>query len=197
MCGLGLPIPEDIILLFMGYLSFQGDIQLLGSNLVSLIGVLAGDLVIYYLGKRYGYNLLANRFFCKVFTTQRIEKVRHAFNRNGNLYLFLARFAPGIRSVTFWMSGMFRIPMMKFLLYDGTAALLSVPLFVYAGFKFGEAFHLLVGRVKITSLILGGVILIVFIVSFLKYYREKPITVPQLRIEKRMEAEEPIEQEKR
>lgn len=175
LCGLGLPIPEDLILLFLGYLSFQGDVHLLGSHFTSLFGVIAGDLVIYYLGKRYGYGLMNTRFFRGIFTPKRLEKVRHAFNLRGNLYLFLARFAPGVRSVTFWAAGMFRIPVGKFLLYDGSAAILSVPLFVFLGYKFGETFQETVGRVKILTFLFGGIILLVFIVSFLRTYRQDPL----------------------
>lgn len=174
LCGLGSPVPEDLILLFLGYLSFQGDVHLIGSNITSFAGILVGDLVIYHLGKRYGYGLLKTRFFRWLFTPQRIEKVRHAFNLKGNLYLFLARFAPGLRSVTYWAAGMFRIPVSRFLFYDGLAAVLSVPLFIFLGYKLGEAFHLLLGRIKILSIIFGGIILAIFIVSFILSYRKAP-----------------------
>ncbi|MBY0345737.1 MAG: DedA family protein, partial [Neisseriaceae bacterium] len=47
---------------------------------------------------------------------------------------FVARFMPGLRSPIFIVAGMSGISYWRFLLADGLAALLSVPIWVYLGY---------------------------------------------------------------
>lgn len=55
--------------------------------------------------------------------------------RYSNWVLFVARFLPGLRSPIFLTAGMTRrIPFWRFLLLDGLAALISVPVWVYLGY---------------------------------------------------------------
>lgn len=157
LCGIGFPLPEDIILLLLGYLIYHQVVTFWGSAVISLLGVMIGDGLIFFLGKRYGDALLQLPLLRTTFQPKKVEKVKKAFLKRGNFLLFLARFAPGIRSVTFWFAGAFRIRFQTFLLYDGTAALLSVPLFVWLGWRFGETFHELILKVKEWT-IAGGIV---------------------------------------
>jgi membrane protein DedA with SNARE-associated domain len=45
---------------------------------------------------------------------------------------------PGVRSVAFFSAGAMHVPFWKFLLYDGLAALVSAPFWVYLAYLFGE-----------------------------------------------------------
>ena len=61
-CGLGFPLPEDIPLLLAGYFVAQvpgtpGKMYLLPAAIVAWTGILAGDSVLYSLGRRYGLNI--------------------------------------------------------------------------------------------------------------------------------------------
>ena len=50
----------------------------------------------------------------------------------------MARFMPGLRTPLFFATGSYHVPFWKFFMLDGIAALISVPLWVYVGFLFGE-----------------------------------------------------------
>ena len=50
LCGLGLPLPEDVTLFAAGLLSYYGVTQVWIMIAVALVGVLLGDTIIYYLG---------------------------------------------------------------------------------------------------------------------------------------------------
>lgn len=140
-CGFGFPLPEDVVLFSLGYLSYRGDVHLAGSIFVALAGVLLGDSTIYLIGRILGDRIARFPLVNRLLRPDRVEKVRRAFEANGAVYLFFARFAPGVRAVTFWTAGYFRIPFRTFFLLDGLAAVLSVPLFTWIGYLLGEAFH--------------------------------------------------------
>src|SRR5579862_8840242 len=61
-CGLGFPLPEDFPLLLAGYFVAQpagtsGKMHLLPAAVVAWCGIIGGDCVLYYLGRRYGLNI--------------------------------------------------------------------------------------------------------------------------------------------
>lgn len=82
--------------------------------------------------------------------------------------MFVARFLPGLRTPVFFTAGMTRcVSFAKWLLMDGTAALLSVPAWVYLGYfgarnceqLFKMVAHgqrLVIGLLLMGALIVGG-----------------------------------------
>ena len=65
-CGLGFPMPEDILLFTMGYFAYNGLADLKYGILVCLAGVLIGDCTIYFLGYYYGSRLTKIKPFSKI-----------------------------------------------------------------------------------------------------------------------------------
>ena len=71
----------------------------------------------------------------RVVTPERFVAVQAKFEKYGVWVLFVARFLPGLRSPIFITAGVTRrVPFWRFLLMDGLAALISVPVWVYLGF---------------------------------------------------------------
>jgi membrane protein DedA with SNARE-associated domain len=66
---------------------------------------------------------------------KRYAAVQEKFARYGNRLMFLARFLPGMRTAVYITAGATqRVSFARFLLLDGLAALISVPIWVYAGY---------------------------------------------------------------
>lgn len=137
LCGVGNPIPEDTILLAAGYLAYDNVVNLYFIIGVCYLGVLAGDLLLYGVGRKYGQKLINHPKFLKIIPIGRIEKVRRGFLKRGHWMVFFARFLIGFRSPTFLLSGVMRLPLKEFLLIDCLGALISVPVFVGLGYLFG------------------------------------------------------------
>ena len=53
-CGLGLPLPEDIPLLAAGVMIANGKMTLAIAGVCAWCGIIAGDCVLYHLGKAMG-----------------------------------------------------------------------------------------------------------------------------------------------
>ena len=136
ICGFGVPIPEDITLVSGGVIAglYPESVNSHLMLLVSMIGVLAGDSCMYWLGRIYGTRILRFRPMRKVLTLQRLKMVREKFAQYGNRVLFVARFLPGLRAPIYMVSGITRrVSYTRFVLIDFCAAIISVPIWVYLG----------------------------------------------------------------
>lgn len=143
-CGLGFPLPEDVALITGGYLAYKGQASLGWMVVIGFGGILAGDSLIFWLG-RLGRRAEGIRLLRRHLTPERIAKVEAQFERRGPVLVAIARFLPGIRAATYFVAGGARMPFGRFLLYDGVAALLSAPVFVYLGYRFGAQIGRVVG----------------------------------------------------
>lgn len=138
VCGLGVPIPEDITLFAGGLSAYYGLTDLWLTILVAYLGVIIGDSIIFGLGFRYGRRLTKKWLFHKLLPDDRLERVKVEFHKRGNKLIFAARFMPGLRAPVYFSAGTLHLPYRTFLFYDGVAALLSVPTIVGAVFYFGD-----------------------------------------------------------
>ena len=102
--------------------------------LVGMAGVLAGDGMMFAAGRIYGDKILKFRPIARVMTPKRYAQVQEKFDKYGNWVLFVARFLPGLRTPIFITAGISgKVSYLRFLLMDGFAALISVPIWVYLG----------------------------------------------------------------
>jgi membrane protein DedA with SNARE-associated domain len=149
--SLGLPIPEDIALLTGGFLCYESDgghFDVLLMAGVALFGVLSGDLFVFFLGHRWASSLLDHRMTRRMATPERLDALRRQFLRHQIKTVFVGRFLPGMRMLVFLTAGAMKMRAWKFLLVNGTAAVISVPLFVGLGYLFGHSFEKLKKNVQ-------------------------------------------------
>jgi membrane protein DedA with SNARE-associated domain len=147
-CGMGLPLPEDIILFAGGLSVYYQVTNLWLVIIVSYIGVILGDGIMFTLGARYGIKITRRWPFKLWLTEARLQRVQERFHRSGNPLIFLARFMPGLRAPIFFCAGTLHLPFRIFLLYDGLAALISVPTIVYVVYAFGDEVDRIIDIIK-------------------------------------------------
>jgi membrane protein DedA with SNARE-associated domain len=149
-CGLGLPAPEDISLIFGGWLVFEGRAQLPLMMVTGYLGIIVGDSLIYYFGHRIGSKVgrRPGGFFARIVTPQKRARVEGLFKKQGEKIVMIARFLPGVRAVTYFTAGSVGMRYSHFLFFDSVAALASAPIFVFLGFRFGGQLEYLLHQVK-------------------------------------------------
>ena len=147
-CGLGLPVPEDITLIFAGLTAYYGISTLWGMLILCFAGILIGDCTIFYLGAKYGRRITRVKFFGRFLTEERLRLVQERFHTSGNKLIFIARFMPGLRAPVFFTAGVLHLPFRVFFFYDGLAALLSAPAIILAVYFFGDQIDLVIKRVQ-------------------------------------------------
>lgn len=148
VCGLGLPVPEDVVLIAAGLTSYYGLTDLLPMIVVSYLGVMIGDSTIFFLGAKYGRKLTKRWIFHKLLPDDRLNSVKAQLHSRGNKLIFIARFMPGLRAPIYFSAGTLHLPYRIFVFYDGLAALISVPLIVWAVYHFGDDLDHIVRVIK-------------------------------------------------
>ena len=137
LCGLGLPMPEDVALLAGGFLVHRGVIRYPITLAVALVGVVTGDCSLFFLGRRFGTGLLSY-FGLAQPNSMRLVRMREFMARYGSKAIFYARFLAGFRALVYLSAGTLGVPPAQFLLYDLMGALISVPVVVSLGYLFGS-----------------------------------------------------------
>jgi membrane protein DedA with SNARE-associated domain len=164
LCGLGLPIPEDIPIISAGYLIHLGQTSWIVALLVCMAGVLIGDTIIFWFGKRLGNKLLRSRLVMFFTTPKRIIKIKAYYRKYGQKIIIAGRFLPGLRAPIFFVAGSSGVRYARFITYDGIAALVSVPLWLILGAKFGNEIDSLLEKIQrgkeITFAVIAGIVLL-------------------------------------
>jgi membrane protein DedA with SNARE-associated domain len=130
---LGLPVPEDIVLVTAGALGVIDGHHWIKVSALMYAGVMTGDSIIFLAGRFFGQRLMATRWFQRYLSTAKQQKVEVQFERFGSMVLFIGRFLPGLRAPIFFTAGSLKTKYVKFFFFDGLAALISVPFFVWLG----------------------------------------------------------------
>lgn len=172
LCGFGVPIPEDITIISAGLLVSLEQISMGGAIAICLIGVLAGDSVMYFLGRKFGRRIFGLRGFRSIFTPARIAMAEKKVLENSRFICFSARFLPGLRAPIFLTAGVMGVSPWVFLTLDGIAALISVPALVVLGWWFGENIDQGLKVVKETQIFIF-IGIGIFLLAYLAYRRWK------------------------
>ncbi|MFQ6671721.1 MAG: DedA family protein [Candidatus Tectimicrobiota bacterium] len=167
--GLGAPVPEDLLLLLGGFLSWAGYTDLYTTIAISIVGAVVGDYVVFYLGCKWGPNILGHPRFRRWLTSRRLSKIHLYFDRYGGKTVFFARFFAGFRLAVYLVAGMIRMNAQKFVMTDLCGAVLSVPLVTLLGYFLSEKIDTL--RRTFIGVRIFTALLVVFAILAILVYR--------------------------
>ena len=140
LTGCGLPVPEEIPIVFAGVLSSQGELVPQWAFLACLVGALLGDSAMYAIGYHFGHSLvLKHPRYGKFVGAQREEYFEKEIQKHSFKVLLLSRFMVGVRGPVYLAAGVFRMPFRRFILCDLVAATLVVGTFFGLSFYYGAA----------------------------------------------------------
>ena len=139
--GVGFPIPEEVPVLTAGALAHRGVVRWWLALIVCIAGVITGDLILYWTGRRWGERVLDLRFVRRFLDTKRRDALERAYRRYGMLIVFAARHVVGLRAAAFVTAGVVRFPFWKFAVADGVAIGYGIPLNFAIAYFFTEHLH--------------------------------------------------------
>jgi membrane protein DedA with SNARE-associated domain len=133
---LGAPIPAMPFLLAMGALIGNGKYTWAGAIFLSMAASMAADGAWYGLGRVKGSPVL--KWLCRISLEPDscVSTTRYWFKRLGGWALVIAKFVPGLSTVSPPMAGLARMPWWKFLAADGLGGFIWAGLFLYLGHIF-------------------------------------------------------------
>jgi len=162
----GLPVPDETLLTFTGYLVFRGRLRLPPAYFSALAGSLCGITLSYTLGRTFGLQLI-HRFGRYVhITEERIQKAHAWFERVGHWGLTFGYFIPGVRHLTAYAAGMSCVGKRQFAFFATLGGVLWVATFVALGYFLGEqwrAVQRVVDRYLMWFAIAAATALVVFL----------------------------------
>lgn len=162
LCGMGLPIPEDISLIAAGYFSWKGVLNVHWAFAICFAAVLIGDTAAFFMGSLFGRRVLASRWARRYFTPRRQLRVRAYFRKFGNRVVLVGRFTPGFRFTIFFTAGTLHLRPSVFFIYDFAAAAFSVPVLVYSAWFFGGQIDHVISYARRTE---HGILILILIVG--------------------------------
>jgi membrane protein DedA with SNARE-associated domain len=143
------PVPADVVALFGGFLAGQGAANPWVTFLVVWLANVAGALLVYWIGRRYGERFFSTRPGRLILQPQQIERLDAFYRRHGNLVIFVSRFLPMFRAVVPAFAGMSGIGWVRAGVPMVVASGLWYGLVVYLGATAGENFDVI--RAKLES----------------------------------------------
>lgn len=164
--GLGLPVPENPILMGGGYALYRQISSPVSSLCFWYLAIVCGDLLLfaaaYWVFTRPAFSTLLERYVGK----RRLDKYQRAFARRGGWTLFLARFTFGIRAVAYIAAGAARYSWQRFVVMDGLSVAIQVILFVGIGYLAGERIEWAKATGERIALVLGILALISILITW-------------------------------
>jgi membrane-associated protein len=142
-CETGLVItpflPGDSLLFVAGSLASFGTnhINIHLMVLLLILAAILGDASNYVIGKFFGEKLFSNPD-SKIFRQSYLEKTHNFYEKHGGKTIILARFVPIVRTFAPFVAGMGKMSYARFFSYNVIGGLSWVPIFMYAGYCFGE-----------------------------------------------------------
>jgi len=135
---IGLPLPEETVMVFLGYLVYAGRLEYMPTLISAGIGSLTGVTISFLIGRNIGVPII-DRFGNRIGLTQkRINQVEKWFNRFGKFALPIGYFVPGVRHFMAYFAGISHLPYRTFALYAYIGGIFWVVLFVSLGRFLGE-----------------------------------------------------------
>ncbi len=163
----GLPIPDETMLVFSGYLIHKHQMSFPITMATAFLGSATGMTISYTIGRTLGLYLL-HRYGRYVFITpERLELARQWYERRGKWSLAIGYFMPGVRHLTAYIGGATKLSARVFCLFAYGGALFWVTTFILAGYFGGRGWQNLSSRLQLYLLIGSGALLAGIVMTLL------------------------------
>lgn len=184
----GLPVPEELVLVTAGLVAYMAHnpdkfpppydgaegVNVFTLAVVCFLAVFLSDFIVYLIGKFFGGKIIKTKFFQKQVAGRGFDRINSWFQKYGGWACGIFRFTPGLRFPGHMSCGLLGIPLWKFALVDGLAALISVPTQVYFVATYGEIILNKIAEFKLIAISVLGVLLVMWLIRkiYLKNVRK-------------------------
>jgi membrane protein DedA with SNARE-associated domain len=172
---IGLPVPDETLLTFSGYLIFHGELKLIPTFLSAYLGSVAGISISYAIGSTFGYHILVKYGHFIHITEERLGKAHLWFEKIGRWSLPVGYFIPGVRHVVAILAGASKLQMWEFALFAYSGGLIWAVSFLSIGYFFGKHSRIVLRSIN-QHIILISIIALIFLILFYiikKYFYKK------------------------
>jgi membrane protein DedA with SNARE-associated domain len=134
----GLPIPDEWLLVLSGYLAFKEVLDIGPTLAVAMIGSAGGLTVSYALGRSSGDFVVRRYGKWLSIDDQKILKAQKWFQNLGRWVLVVGPFIPGVRNLMGYIAGATKLRLPIFMRFAYLGAMISSTTFVTFGYVVGK-----------------------------------------------------------
>lgn len=170
---LGIPIPDEALMTYLGYLINTGKLHYGYSFACSFFGSLTGMTLSYLIGRGI-LSRFEHKFEERFNLKEKRINLENILARFGNIIIVFGYYFPGIRHLVAYTSGMLKMNYIKFFMYSSIGAFIWVNSFILLGYYLGDDWK----RILYFSLHYKNLIAltaIVILVIFICYYIKKQV----------------------
>jgi len=173
--NLGVPVPEETVLLVAGFLAGRGELALRMLYLVGVGSAVTGDCCGFLFGRTGGQHLLerlAQRF---TFVRRRYNRLQTFFQTHGAKAVFMARFVAGARFMAGPMAGAAGMSFWRFLGWNVLGALIWCSIVITVGYVVGDELDWIARLVRTAGhwVAVGFFLLLLIVVLFWREHRQR------------------------
>jgi len=170
----GLPIPDEVVLMFAGYLIFKGYFHPLPTAATAILGTYCGITVSYGLGRFLGYYFLQKYGDYLHISMKRLARTKSWFHRVGKWAIFFGYFFMGVRHLTALTAGASRVRYRVFAPFAYAGGFLWALSYIGLGYYLGEEFPKLSPELRQGVLIGSGIVILSISAFFLcRHFRNR------------------------
>lgn len=163
LSGYIIPLPEEVVLLTIGYLVSYKSLNIYMAVIFSILGILTGDTILFWLS-HYKNIKIVNKMKIKV-NKHKLMKYKKLIKNHIGKTIFLLRFIIALRFLGPFLAGSTRIRWNFFLLYDALAVFIYVPTIVFLGYYFHNNLAKIIAEFEI----IRHIVFVVFLI-FASYF---------------------------
>ena len=155
----GVVLPGEIAVLLGGVAAGRGSVNFAAVLMAACVGAVTGDQVGYWIGHRYGQQLL-RRLPDRLLDEERLENARLFVRRTGAKGVILGRWTAALRALVPGMAGMSHMPYPRFATANVVGGVLWASLVASVGYIAGDSWHRVQSALGSASTVLLGLILV-------------------------------------
>ncbi len=163
----GLPVPDETLLVFSGYLISKGRLHPALAFAAGLVGSASGISVSYLIGRTVGVDVVNRYGRWLHLTHERLDRIHRWFERSGEWLLAIGYFIPGVRHFTAIAAGISELEYRTFAAFAYSGAAVWVATFLSIGYFVGENWHATMALVHRYTLIITLLLAMVLAVGWI------------------------------
>jgi membrane protein DedA with SNARE-associated domain len=171
--NLGVPVPEETVMLAAGFLAGQVLLDLRLVYAVVILSAVTGDCCGYVIGRTGGQRIMTRLADTFPFMRARYERLQLFFHTHGSKAVFMARFITGVRFMAGPMAGACGMPFFQFLGWNVLGALVWCSLVVTVGYLVGDELYPALARVHQVSRWIGVAAFVLLVAVFVFWWRDR------------------------
>lgn len=125
-------VSEDAACVTAGALAARGELHLAIAITACFLGIVVGDLGLYWAGRLFGRGIASSRFGRRVVSDRSLQRASAWLDERGASAVFVSRFVTGLRLPTYLAAGFLKTNFWRFAIYFVIAAAIWTPVLVGA-----------------------------------------------------------------